>query len=57
MTEAMGGDGFFNTCFEDKVFDDIKNHDPTEPFTTVIQKQYILAVFSRGLMHSNGILI
>jgi hypothetical protein len=28
MTKAMGGDGFFYTRFEDKVFDDVKYHDP-----------------------------
>jgi hypothetical protein len=28
MTKAMGGDGFFNTRFKDKVFDDVKYHDP-----------------------------
>jgi len=36
VPEAMGGDGFFNTRFQNKVFNDIKYHHPTKSLASVV---------------------
>ena len=36
VPETMGGYRFFNTRFQNKVFNDIKYHHPAKPLATVV---------------------